>query len=137
MNGSALHLIDVGVDGLQSGGVAGAEVSAAGHTRYVGQQCFVDLDRLILVAQPTGRISSNRHRCPSNAADSNPVNLDAVRFGSLGRRERLDRSTVVDTVGEENDHLRLAWRVTKTVGCRRDRVADRRSILQLPRLKIR
>src|SRR5207253_11405856 len=43
----------------------------------------------------------------------------------------------VDTVGEENDHLRLAWRVTKTVGCRRDRVADRRSILQLPRLKIR
>src|SRR4029077_19997721 len=104
MDGCALHQIDLSVDVLKRGCVAGAEVSAASHTRNVAEQRFIDLHWLVLVAQAPVGVAPDGYGRHSNAAHPDSIDLYSVRLGRFRRNERLDGPAIVDAVGEEDHH---------------------------------
>ena len=112
LHGLALELIDLLVDALQSGSVAGAKIPAAGSRRDIGEQRFIDAHRSVLIPEPEEATADGNGR-HSFGADANRVDLDAERGGRLRRGARVDRAAIVLTVGEEDDHLRPSRRVRR------------------------
>src|SRR5438105_2178417 len=108
--------------------VGGAEKFAAGGLRDLRERVLVDLaanrrvHRFDLAGERILPLDRKRHR--PFAADADRVDLDSVLRRELRRDERIDRSGVVDAVGDENDHATARLRCAQSIHARGDGVTD-------------
>ena len=128
-------MIDLLIDALQSGGVARAEVTPTRHIRDVGEERLVDANGPILVTEAK-QTPPHRHRGHSFGADADRVDLDAKRGRGLTGRARIDRTSIVLAVREQNDHLGSSRRRAQPIRRRGERGTDGGAVLELTRGEI-
>src|SRR5690606_1684705 len=128
--GDRLELVEQAVDLLQRGGVARAEVMAAGHGGDARQRRLVEVGGRVDAAQEPG----DRGHHHLVGADADRVHAQADVGGELRGLQGIDRAGGVRAVGQQDQYLLagLGALLVQALHRERDRVADRRLLAGEP-----